>query len=68
MQLSTGQTSEHRLHPTHSSSSTWGTREACPFFAFAESSLAIGVRVMVFRLRAWRAAGALRDSNTEPSQ
>ena len=26
MHCSTGQTSEHKLHPTHSSSSTWGTR------------------------------------------
>ena len=54
MHASTGQTSEHKLHPTHSSSSTRGMRTAGvpPFIAAAESNFAIGVTATFARDRA----------------
>ena len=55
MQFSTGQTSQQRLQPTHSASSTWGMRSGgvgVPPAARSASSLAIGVTVRRARLAA----------------
>src|SRR5579862_8358305 len=64
MEPGTGQTNQHRLQPTHSTSSTWGILSggvfpSCPAY---ESSLAMGVTAMLEHVSACTCSGVAYPS------
>src|ERR1017187_6429274 len=71
MHPSTGQTSEHKLHPTHSVSSTRGIRSSDvangPTRTLGGSSFGIGVTAILFRPGSWGFAWASTCPSTGPT-